>query len=155
MKPLTAKQRSTLARIAKEAWALLTKRGAIDEPFDDWRKRIAKAAVNGRTISTACNDDFDALLIAFKVQSGQADAALQIAMHRHTNTQRNLWHRIAGNLERADLPDSYALKIATDAHYVAAGATVDDLRSLPVRDLTNLSHTIARAVGRLLKARAA
>ncbi len=151
---LSAKQRTALARIAKEAWSKLDASGAIDEPFADWRHRIAKAATNGRSISTAYNDEWDALIVAFKSQAGNLDGAFAQAVSRTTNTQRQLWHRITQNLTKADLPDTYALKIALNAGYLVDGAQSSDLQTLPVRELTQLSYTVARAVGALLKRQA-
>lgn len=154
MSVLSSKQRTTLARIGRECYDVLNKAGAIDEPFDAWRKRVAIAAC-GRSISQANNDDWDPILIAFYTSAGRADKALDLAMSRVTNSQRTLWHRITQALASADLPDSYALPIAVDAHYVTEEASLTDLQTLPPRQLRALSYTVTARCGAHLRKRKA
>ena len=150
MQLLSPSQRSTLARIGKECYNVLHKAGAIEESFDSWRKRLAVAAC-GRSISQANNDDWDPILIAFYTAAGRADKALDLAMAKVTNSQRTLWHRITQSLAAADLPDSYALPIAIDYHYVHSEATLSDLKQLPPRQLRALSYTVAARCGEHLR----
>lgn len=105
---LTPKQRSYLAQLAKTAHTTLTRCGAIDEPFDAWRKREAMQASKGFTISEApkhCFDDLEQHFLALAGKSAQAfDRALG-----PTNEERTLQHEI----------DAHALDAGVGERYVA------------------------------------
>lgn len=93
-KPLTPKQRGYIAQLAKQAHDYLTSKGAIDEPFDKWRKREAMEATSGFTISEAPSRCFDDLEQHFLSLAGKADKALERALGPG-NDMRQLAHEIA------------------------------------------------------------
>jgi len=105
-KPLTPKQRGYLARLAKKAHDYLTGKGAIDEPFDAWRKREAMEASNGFTISEAPRRAFDDLEQHFLALGGQSAKALERALGPE-NDMRQLAHAIAVAQRQAAVTPAY------------------------------------------------
>lgn len=109
-KPLTPKQRGYIALLAKQAHDYLTAKGAIDEPFDRWRKREAMDVTSGFTISEAPRRRFDDLEQHFLALAGKADKALDRALGPQ-NDMRQLAHEIAEAQRQAAVTPSYVAGI--------------------------------------------
>ncbi len=103
---LTPKQRGYLAQLAKQAHTYLTGKGAIDEPFDPWRKREAMDASKGFTISEAPRRCFDDLEQHFLMLAGKSDKALSRAIGPD-NDMRQLAHEISVAAREAGVTPAY------------------------------------------------
>lgn len=109
-KPLTPKQRGYLAQLAKQAHTYLTGKGAIDEPFDAWRKQEAMEASGGFTISEAPSRAFDALEQRFLMLAGKTEKALERALGPE-NDMRQLAHEIGVAQRQAGVTPGYVAGI--------------------------------------------
>jgi hypothetical protein len=104
--PLTPKQRGYLAQLAKQAHTYLTGKGAIDEPFDAWRRREAMEASSGFTISEAPRRCFDDLEQHFLTLAGKTGKALERALGPD-NDMRNLEQQISVAARTAGVHPAY------------------------------------------------
>lgn len=104
--PLTPKQRGYLALLAKTAHSHLTSKGAIDEPFDVWRKYEAMQASSGFTISKAPRRCFDDLEQHFLALAGKSGAAFDRATGPD-NESRQIAHEISVAAKTAGVTDGY------------------------------------------------
>ena len=145
MKLLTTPQRTTLTQIALRAWKKLHGSGAIEESFNDWRKRIASKAC-GYTISEAPIEAFDDLFIRFKSEGGEMDEAFERAKSRVTNAQRNDIHNIKAKLAEVGWTLGYALKIASVQWEEKLNLLIESLEQLPAVGTRNLLKTVTNRV---------
>lgn len=147
-RPLTGPQRSLLATIALRAFRRLG-RGLGDMTFDDYRHEVSVALVGCR-ISEALKKHFDTLFLRFKADAGEIDGAWRKAMDKLSNEQRSMIHRIRRKLDKADLPDSYAVKIACDKFGYVPGWSRESMEGLTLDQLEKLSFDVDRAVRALM-----
>ena len=107
---LTPKQRGYLAQLAKQAHERLTASGAIDEPFETWRKREAMEASSGFTISEAPRHAFDDLETHFLSLTGQTKKAFDRATGP-SNEERTIAHNIRVAAETCGVGEAYVAGI--------------------------------------------
>jgi hypothetical protein len=96
-KPLSAKQRSTLAQVAKDAYTRLAP--GLSEGFDEWRKTEARNATKtlrgappeGWTISEAPAWAFDALMGHFQALKGATGKAYDQLTGPSAVTKNMIW----------------------------------------------------------------
>ncbi len=111
--PLSKPQKAHLSRLAKEAWTMLDRAGAIDEKADDWRRDQAISAC-GRRISEAVNGDFETLQAHFLGMAGKTDRAFQSAMRADSNDVRQARHKLDTFCRQHGLQPEYPAKIMRD-----------------------------------------
>lgn len=149
LRPLSAKQKTLLAVIAGRAYRRLG-RGLGDMTVDEYRRQVAETMVGCR-ISEAKAKHFDALFVRFKADAGEMDEAWAKAMDKMNNTAATLLWRIRSKLGEADLPDSYAVKIARSKFGAIPGWSGEALEGLTLGQLEQLSWDVDRAVRAMKK----
>ena len=93
--PLTNEQKGYLSRLAKEAFAFLTAKGAIeDETEKEFRQRESIDAC-GRRISEAVNGDFEDLEGRFFLLMGRTKQAFSSVIKAETNDERQARWKLA------------------------------------------------------------
>lgn len=113
---LTARQRSYLGSLAKQAHAKLTSAGAIDEPETEWRHAQARTATRwsgcpeGVTISEASRADFDNLEQHFLALAGRTKEAFDRASGPD-NATRQMAHNIGVAMRTAGVTEAYVAGI--------------------------------------------
>jgi hypothetical protein len=128
-RPLSPRQRSSLTLIARQGWQILTKAGAIDEAFDDWRRREAEAAC-GFTISAAPSSMFDALAAHFFALAGKPEKALEIAMEPTPNDVRQVLFLVQQERSRQGLSEAYVSGISKAMFKKPTPETVGEARGV-------------------------
>lgn len=115
-KPLSPRQRSTLAQVAKEAYTRLAP--GLSETFDEWRKTEARKATkhlqgappDGWTISEAPAWAFDALMGHFQALKGATGKAFDQLTGPSAVTKNMIW--IIAQTERENgVPEGYSAGI--------------------------------------------
>ena len=115
MKPLSLKQKSVLCQIARRAFNKLTASNKIAGPgFNDWRRAECERATGLPGLRECGNDHYSVLASHFESLSAEDGRALNHLMADATNKRRQLEHAIASTLKGAELPITYAEKIARD-----------------------------------------
>lgn len=92
--PLTNKQKAELSRLAQEAHAFLTSKGAIDEALESWRRAESIQAC-GRRISEGLNGDFSLIQAHFLMLAGKSSKALDSALQADSNDERQARFKLA------------------------------------------------------------
>lgn len=110
--PLSNGEKTHLARLAHDAWAMLALAGATGQSEASWRRDQAIQAV-GKRISEATKTDFTTLKAHFLAMAGKTGTAFQVAMQADTAnaTRQALWH-LDEALKKANLDRAYAATIA-------------------------------------------
>jgi hypothetical protein len=110
--PLSPGEKTHLARLARDAWAMLKRAGAIDQNADDWRRDQSLQAI-GKRISEATKADFITLKAHFLAMAGKTGAAFNAAMQHPTanEVRQALWH-LDKELAKHQLDRTYPATIA-------------------------------------------
>lgn len=123
-------QRSTLARVAKEAYNRLER--GLGESFDDWRKaearectrKLPNAPADGWSISEAPAWTFNALFAHFKALKGETDVAMDYLTGPDTE-MRNYAHLIGEAELEAGVTPEYSAGICRQMFGIPAPKTPD------------------------------
>ena len=115
MKPLSARQKAVLCQIARRAFDKLTASNKIvGISLDTFRHDEVERAV-GRPGLRACgNDHYLPLCSHFESLTGEDGRALNHLLDAGTDKKRQIEHLIVAALAGANLPITYAEKIAQD-----------------------------------------
>jgi hypothetical protein len=115
MKPLSRLQKSTICQIARRAFDKLTASNKITGiTFDDWRREECERATGLPGLRACGNDHYSVLASHFESLSGEDGRALNHLLADATNKRRQLEHVLLATLKGAELPITFAERIAQD-----------------------------------------
>ena len=115
MKPLSNLQKSVLCQIARLAFDKLTASNMIiGISLDTWRRGEVERAVGLPGLRACGNDDYRPLCSHFESLAGEDGRALNHLLAAGTDKKRQIEHLIVAALAGANLPITYAEKIARD-----------------------------------------
>lgn len=137
-KLLSKAQRVMMTQIAMRGWRKMTKAGAIDESFNDWRLRESMAACGFR-ISEAPASAFDDLFSHFKALEGDVTKAFGIATGPSNEVRQ--W---INNMEEELARDGLTLAFTKPIAFRKWGT--EDLTKLSMHQLRAISYDVDRAV---------
>jgi hypothetical protein len=144
-KPLTSAQKSSLAVLAKDAYAIQCRAGLCDMPPDDFRRLQVYIATGKNGLRECDNTHFRAIKAHFLRMAGraaEADATWAKTgrvkgsdeihdTHENRETARSVLRDLV-RLSRGAISDAYIEEILADRFH---GASLDDLRASQLQDL--------------------
>ena len=115
MKPLSKLQKSVLCQIARRTFDKLTASNKITGiTFDDWRRDECERAVGLPGLRACGNEHYRQLCAHFESLAGEDGRALNHLLDAGTDKKRQLEHLIVAALASANLPITYAERLAQD-----------------------------------------
>ena len=115
MKPLSARQKSVLCQVARRAFSKLTTSNKITGiTFDTWRHDEVERCTGQSGLRACGNDHYRPLCSHFESLAGEDGRALNHLLAENTDKKRQIEHLVVTALAAAQLPITYAEKIARD-----------------------------------------
>lgn len=112
MKPLSKLQKAVLCQIARRAFDKLTSNRITGIGFDTWRHDEVERAVGLPGLRACGNGHYRPLCSHFESLAGEDGRALNHLLAAATDKSRQIEHGIISELERGNLPITYAEKLA-------------------------------------------
>jgi hypothetical protein len=115
LKPLSNQQKGVLAQVARRAYDRLVAGNEISNiKFDDWRRDECERAVGKPGLRECDNGHYNRLLSHFESLAGEDGRALNALVREQTEPKRQAEAVLLSELRKANLPLTYAEKLARD-----------------------------------------